>query len=434
MTLVGTSTNMVVNSFALDYGLSELTMFQFIYVGLPAAGASLLVLLFSSRNLPQDPFLSDNAKDHYFLAASVQPLSPLIGNSIEVNGMRHLDGLYLLEIERQGRLISPVAPDEIIQAGDLLLFTGEVDKVQSIQRFDGLQLSGENAKELLASNLVEVVISHASELPNKTLQDVDFRTMFNAGVVGIRRGNKRLKGQLGRIPLKAGDSLLLAVGQDFAQHKNLDRNFHILSESLQQPKLSSRQSLFAFSGFLLALTAAASGITSLFNALVLLLAVFMLSRLLTTAEIRRRMPFDVFIIIGSALVIAKGMQQSGAASMIADAILFIFNGYGVYAAFVGIYLLTLLLTETVTNNAAAALAFPIALSTAHAFGADPMPFVMAVAYGASACFLNPFGYQTHTMVFSPGRYTIGDFVRTGLPVTLTYSSVILLLTPYIFPF
>lgn len=433
-TLVGTSTNLVVNSFTVEYGLPELTLFQFAYVGLPTALVCLIVTLISSRYLPIKHTPVDEGKDHYFLAAEISHTSELTGKSIEQNGMRHLDGLYLLEIERQGHLISPVSPNEVLQAKDILLFTGEVDKVQIIQRFHGLELSGESAKEVLNSNLVEVVISHASELANKTLQDVDFRTMFNAGVVGIRRGEKRLKGQLGRIPLKAGDSLLLAVGQDFAQHKNLDRNFHILSDSLQQPILTPLQSLFAFGGFISALIAAGMGAISLFNAMALLLTLFIITGLLSGAEIRRRMPLDVFIIIGSALVIAKGMTQSGAAQLIADSVLFLFAGFGVYAAFVGVYLLTLLLTETVTNNAAAALAFPIALSTAHAFNADPTPFIMAVAYGASACFINPFGYQTHTMVFSPGRYTFTDFAKTGLPVTLAYSTVVLLLTPLVFAF
>ena len=103
-------------------------------------------------------------------------------------------------------------------------------------------------------------------------------------------------------------------------------------------------------------------------------------------------------------------------------------------ALIGIYLLTLILAELVTNNAAAALAFPVALSTAHAFGVDPMPFIMTVAYGASACFLMPFAYHTHLMVYSPGRYRIGDFVRAGLPVSIAYALGVLILVPLFFPF
>jgi di/tricarboxylate transporter len=286
----------------------------------------------------------------------------------------------------------------------------------------------------LTSNLVEVVISHESILANRTLQEVDFRTLFNAGVVGIRRGERRLEGQLGRIPLKVGDSLLLAVGSDFSQHRNLDRNFHLLSGTLQRPRLSMRQSLTALGGFAVAIVCASLGVLSLFEALLCLLAIFLAGGLLSINEMRRRFPFELFLVIGSALTLAKGMEASGAAALVAEGMQYLFNGYGVYAAFVGIFLLTLVLTETVTNNAAAALAFPIALSTAQAFNADPMPFIMAVAYGASACFLIPFGYQTHLMVYSPGRYRLQDYLKTGLPVSLMYTAAVLFFTPLIFPF
>lgn len=433
-TLVGTSTNLVVSSFATNAGLGELSMFQFSLVGIPVALVCIFTLLISSSWLPRHDTATEQKSLPYFLSAEVMPESTLIGKTIEANAMRQLDGLYLLEIERDGRLISPVTPDEIIHACDLLVFTGEVNKVQTLQRFSGLRLLGESADELLTSNLVEVVISHESILANRTLQEVDFRTLFNAGVVGIRRGERRLEGQLGRIPLKVGDSLLLAVGSDFSQHHNLDRNFHLLSGTLQRPRLSLHQSLAALGGFAVAIVCASLGILSLFESLLCLMALFLISGLLSINEMRRRFPFELFLVIGSALTLAKGMEASGAAALVADGMQYLFNGYGVYAAFVGVFLLTVLMTETVTNNAAAALAFPIALSTAQAFNADPMPFIMAVAYGASACFLIPFGYQTHLMVYSPGRYRLQDYLKTGLPVSVMYSLTVLLLTPIIFPF
>ena len=434
-TLVGTSTNLVVSSFAVNAGLPELSMFQFSLVGIPVALICMVVLLFSSSLLPRHNSEAAEARlSSYFLSAEVAADSPLVGKTIEANKLRHLDGLFLLEFERDGRLQTPVSPDDVVKAGDLLVFTGEVDKVQTLKRFAGLRLMGENADDLLSSNLVEAIIANGSGLAGKTLQEMDFRTMFNAGVVGIRRGEKRLEGQLGRIPLKVGDSLLLAVGGSFSQHRNLDRNFHLLSNSLQRPKLSLQQSMLTLGGFLVALGAATVGWLSLFEALLCLLGVFLVTGLLSAQDMRRRFPFQLLLIIGSALAIAQGMEASGAADLIAGAMQALFNDYGVYAAFVGVFLMTLVLTETVTNNAAAALAFPIGLSTAHAFNADPMPFIMAVAYGASACFLIPFGYQTHLMVYSPGRYRLVDYLKTGLPVSLAYSVAVLVITPLVFPF
>lgn len=433
-TLVGTSTNLVVNSFTLSRTGAELGMFQFSLVGVPVAVVTFLVLLWRANKLPDHQPEGTADRLAYFLAADVQAGSSLIGNSIEANGLRRLDGLYLLEIERSGRLISPVGPEELLKAGDTLVFTGEVSNVQALQRFPGLTLFGSHADALLATNLVEVVVSHESELAGQTLQDVDFRSMFNAGVVGIRRGNKRLEGQLGKIPLRTGDCLLLAAGSDFRQHRNLDRNFHLLSGSFTRPQLKKRESVLALVGFATVITLAASSVLPLFHGLLLLLGGLLFSRVLSLAELRRRFPFELWIIIGSALAMAQALENSGAAALLAQGIQTLFNGHGVYAAFIGCYVLTLVLTETVTNNAAAAIAFPVAWATAHAFGVDPLPFIMAVAYGASACFLMPYGYQTHLMVYSPGRYQIADFLKVGLPVSLTYSAGVLVLTPLIFPF
>jgi len=433
-TLIGTSTNLVVSSFMVNAGLPPLGMFDPIWVGVPVALVCLVVMSLGARLLPAHDANSREAQLAYFLEARVEPGSAMAGRSIEQNQLRSLDGLFLLEIVRDGRLISPVTPAEVLEVGDVLIFTGEIDKVQALQRFDGLQVFGVEADSLLRSNLVEVVVSSQSELANRTLRDVDFRTMFDAGVVGIRRGDKRLTGQLGRIPLRVGDSLLLAVGPDFSQHRNLDRNFHVLGGSLVRPRLTPLQNRLTLGGFAVVVALAAIGVLSLFSGLMLLMAALLLSRLLTLGEMRRRFPFDLVLVIGSALTIAQVLESSGAAALVAGAVRSVFDGHGAWGTLIGVYLLTVLLTELVTNNAAAALAFPIAISTARALDVDPMPFVMVVLYGASACFIVPFGYQTHLMVYSPGRYRMLDFVRAGLPVSIAYGCTVLLLVPVFFPF
>lgn len=438
-TLVGTSTNLVVNSLVVQSGLPALVMFQFTAVGVPVALLCLVVLVGSSRWLPRHGAQADAeaevAGQPYFLETQVSADSPLVGRSIEANGLRNLQGLFLVEILRDGRLLSPVGPDEVIEANDHLIFTGEVDKVQALQRFAGLQVFGaDHARDLLASNLMEVVLTQQSELVNKTLREVDFRNLFDAGVVGIRRGERRLTGQLGRIELKVGDSLLLAVGPDFRQRKNLDRNFHLISDEPLRPSLKPWENRVAVSGFAAVIATSALGWVPLLHGLLLLLGVLLATRLLSPGEFRRRFPFDLWLIIGSALTIAAGLEQTGASALIAAGIQQLFGGYGVWGAFVGIYLLTWVLTELVTNNAAAALAFPIALATARAFGVDPTPFVMVVAYAASACFLLPFGYQTHLMVYSAGRYRTLDYLKAGWPVSLTYAVAVLTLVPLVFPF
>ena len=432
-TLVGTSTNLVVNSFAVGNQLAPIGMFQLAWVGVPVALACIVVISISARWLPRHNADADESNQPYFLEARVSQASPLAGRSIEANGLRHLNGLFLLEIERAGRMIAPVGPEEVLEEDEVLLFTGEVTKFQALQHIRGMEVFGTRSDALLNANLVEAIVTSESELTNKTLRDVDFRTMFDAGVVGIRRGDKRLQGQLGRVQLKAGDCLLLAIGADFAQRRNIDRNFHVLGDSLVRPRLDGRQSALALGGFGLVIASSAMGLMGLLPGLMILMGVFLATKLLTLAELRRRFPFELLMVIGSALALAKGLENSGGAQLVANAMRDAFEGYGVYGALVGVYLLTLVLTELVTNNAAAALAFPIALATARAFGVDPTAFVMVVAYGASACFLLPFGYQTHLMVMAPGRYRTTDFLKTGLPVSVTYSVVVLALTPWFFP-
>jgi di/tricarboxylate transporter len=224
------------------------------------------------------------------------------------------------------------------------------------------------------------------------------------------------------------------VGNDFRQHRNIERNFHLLSGSFKRPPLNTANSLLTLGGFAAVIVLAATNLLPLFHGLLLMLGGLLLAKILTPADLRRRFPFDLWLIIGSALAIAQGLQSSGAANLIADGMRYLTVGNGVYAAFVACYLLTLLLTETVTNNAAAALAFPVAYTTAQALGADPMPFIMAVAYGASACFLIPYGYQTHLMVYSSGRYQVRDFLKAGWPVSLVYSLAVLVITPLVFGF
>ena len=430
-TLIGTSTNLVVNSFVESAGLPPLRMFQFSAVGIPVALACLAVLYWRMHALPTNRNSSQDLKNTYFITAAVLPEADIAGKSIAESGLKRLDGLYLVEIRRDNYLISPVAPQERIRPGDQLVFSGAIDHIGGLQAIRGLNILGEQASDLLASNLIEAVIAHESDLVYRTLQEIDFRGRFNAGVVGIRRGNKRLTGNLANTILHVGDSLILAVGENF---RAAPGQFHILSESHTPPRLNSRQGNRAIAGFLLAILLETLNLLPLLHGLLILLGACLLAGYTSLRELKQRIPFELITIIGSAIAIAKAMDNSGAAQLIGACVQHLFHDSGTWAAFAGIYLMTLVTTEIITNNAAAALAIPVALSTAQAMHASPTPFVMAVAYGASACFILPFGYQTHLMVYSPGCYTMRDYLRTGIPVSLTYSALVLLLTPLVFPF
>jgi di/tricarboxylate transporter len=433
ITLIGTSTNLIVNSFVLDAGLESLKMFDFFAVGaMIALAVTLVVTLIAPKVLP-DVATDENTSTEYFLEAKISDDSSLCAKSVAENGLRNLEHLFLAEIIRGERLISPVTPDTILEAKDVLVFTGDILHVETLRRFSGLELYKDKTS-LSKSNLVETVVSHDSTLVDKTIKEVDFRAKFDAAVVALRRGDEKLSGKMAQQVLYAGDRLVLAVGNDFHRRTNLRKNFYIISDIEAKNHLSEKEGWMALGAFALVIGLSAAGIFSLLKGLLLLLGFYLLKGLIGLNEMKRLFPFDLIIIIGSALGIASTLQNSGVASDLAHILNILFFQYGAYGAFVGIFLLTVIMTEFMTNNAAAALVFPIAFATAESFGVSQWPFIMAVAYGASASFLSPFGYQTNLMVYSVGGYSLKDFFKIGLPVSMTYITVAILMIPLIFPF
>jgi di/tricarboxylate transporter len=432
LTLVGTSTNLIVNSLLIKQGHNGFGFFDFILVGLSGFIICLLVILLRSKNLPA---LVDNdlTSNNYLLEAEVATSSTLIGKTIEENGLRNLDSLFLVEIVRFGKLISPVTPDQTLQANDKLIFSGDISKVLTLQQFDGLNLFAEQ-DDLLRDNLTEVLVKADSAIAGKTLKKAGFRARFDAAVVAIRREGCALSGKLGDIELQSGDFLVLAVGPDFSTRPNLSKNFYILSGHQADNMLSGWRDHSTVWGFV------ASILTSVFTPLPLLtclfvyLALLIFSGSLTVNEIKRRFPLEIWMIVLGALTMATALENTGVAAMISQDIESLLHGQSVYLAFIVIFILTLVMTELITNSAAAALAFPVAYNIALGLGVDPTPFIMAVAFAASGSFISPYGYQTNVMVYNAGNYQLTDFIRFGLPISIIYSVTMILIIPMVFPF
>jgi di/tricarboxylate transporter len=432
LTLVGTSTNLIVNSLLIEQGATGLGFFDFTLIGFSAFTLCLLVILSTQHLLPQLD-LEDFSADEYLLEAEVAKSSKLVGVTIEDNGLRNLDALFLVEIVRCGRLISPVAPDEIIQASDKLIFTGDISKVLTLQQFDGLSLFAEK-DGLLRDNLTEVLIKPDSAVIGKNLKKAGFRARFDAAVVAIRREGTQLSGKLGDIEIQSGDFLVLAVGNDFSARTNLSKNFFILSGHKPDNMLSGWRDTVTVFGFLAAIACSVLTEIALLKCLMFYIAVLILSGCLTVNEIKRRFPLEIWMVVLGGLTLAKAFENSGLAELLAQQIELLLHGQSAYLTLIVIFIITLLMTEMITNSAAAALVFPIAYSTALGLGVSPLPFVMAVAFGASGSFITPYGYQTNMMVFNAGNYRLMDFVKFGLPVSIAYSIIVLLMIPVVFPF
>lgn len=373
ITLIDTSTNLIVNSFVIQNGLESLKMFDFLPVGLTLSVGMLICLMAFSYLLPQYQEKPKDLKEH-IIALKVLDSSTLIGKSVQENGLRNLEFLFLVEILRNGVNIAPVSHNEIIQKGDELIFSGDIAHIKILQKFNGLEI--DTGYTIDKSAFIDTIISR----------------------------------------------------------ENLSKNFHILSNIKPNNKLSLLQSLFVISAFVTVIVISALEVVSFTKALLVLLFCLLFFRILSFGEIKRRFNFDIFFIVGSSLAITKVLVASGLAQDLAGFVIGVFGIYGVYGSFVGVYLITLLLTEFITNNAAAALAFPIGFATATSLGVSPLPFIFAVAYGASAGFMIPHGYQTHLMVSSLCEYKIMDFIKIGAIVSVVYSAIVLICVPLFFTF
>ncbi|EWS98375.1 potassium transporter TrkA [Pseudoalteromonas sp. SCSIO_11900] len=432
ITLIGTSTNLIVNGFAVDAGMAPLGFFDFTLVGLGALSVGLITILVMLKCLP------DNGKNSqevvpFYLEGKVQTGSKLINRTVEENGLRDLKDLFLAEIIRDGNRICAVTPQHIIQQDDVLLFVGDIKSVPLLTRFDGLKVVHDKHEKDI-EHLVEVVVSQSSKLIGKTVKEARFREQFHAAVIAIRRGHDRLRGGLGQVRLQAGDSLILAPGKSFYSLTNLKREFVYISGLDLQNHLDAKQSNIVLLSFAGVLGLSILGAVPLVKGLLVLLIGLMLCGTIKLSEIKRRFPIELLAVVGSAIGLAKLMIGTGLAGQISDAMFVVLGDFGPYGAFIAIFLMTVLFTELITNNAAAALSFPVAYSLAIGFNVEPLPFIMAVAFGASASFISPFGYQTNLMVYSAGNYRLKDYVMMGLPLSIIYSITVLTLIPLVFPF
>jgi di/tricarboxylate transporter len=432
LTLIGTSTNLIINSFVEDAGLPSLEFFTPSAIGLAVLVGGVLILIPLSYLLPN---YDDQGQEElpYFLESRVEPGSPLVGRTIAHNNLRALRKLFLAEVIRDGVSVPSVGPDFVLQAKDRLLFCGDVESVATLQEIPGLTLFGQ--QHLNGQNFIEVVVSSSATFCHQTLKESRFRDRFDAVVVAIRRGHERLEGGLGNIALAPGDTLVLVPGKRFETERRLHRKEFVLINDLDSSaRLDAHKSSLVLLGFAAVIGLALLGWVPIIKGLAVYLFALLAGGIVQLGELRRRFPVDIVVIVGSALSIAQLMISSGLSQQMGQMFIEAFNGWGVFGALVATYIMTLVLTELVTNNAAAALSFPIGYSMAVAYGVDPMPFIMAVLFGASASFISPYGYQTNLLVYSVGNYTLRDYVRIGVPISIVYSLLVLTLIPIFFPF
>jgi di/tricarboxylate transporter len=442
VTLIGTSTNLIVNGLVIDQDITtevtRLGLFHFSYVGIPMFILGFLYMVFiGSRLLPSKPDIVEayakNAME-YIIEAEIRRNSKLIGKTIEEAKLRNLQGLFLVEIVRNQYTITAVSPDTIIYEGDRLMFAGETKSITNLIETDtGLTLPQVGMlKKKKEAGIVEIVISHNSTLIAKTVKNANFRGSYDSAVVAIHRNGERIHGKIGDVRLKAGDALLLMAGDDIKDRSLNSHDFYFISKVKAIRRGEMWKSIVLLSGTATAIMVSALGFISLFLSLLIFITILFGLKITNPKDIPKRLDFNLGVIIAMALALGTAMMKTGTADLLANSIINLFQPFGVIGLLFGIYIITALLASYITYSAAIAIVFPISLTMAVNQGLDPMPFILIVAHAAAANFMTPIGYQTNLMVYGPGRYSFKDFFKVGFPLTVLYMVVTVFILYYVF--
>jgi di/tricarboxylate transporter len=432
-TLIGTSTNLIVNGLVVDQeiipGLASLDIFDFVWVGVPMIVFGFFYLVyFANRLLPDKPDLLQEFTGQnrtFYIEAEVRKKSHLIGTTIEESGLRNLRGLYLVEILRNERRVFVVSNNMVIEEGDMLIFAGDREPVAELMKnSSGLTLPSVGMlSRKKHTEIVEIVISHNSNLIGKNLKNVNFRAMYDAAVIGVHRNEETISGKLKDVVLKAGDVLLLSGGGDFLRRSVDTQDFYFISRVQEFKKMENYKVIVLVAGLLAAIILSALNVISLFLGLLVLIILSLIMGMTNPKDLPRGIDYSLALIIVMSLALGTAMIKSGAAQLIAAGLIQVFMPLGNVGILFGIYFITALLAAYITNKAAVAIIFPISLTISVNLGLDPFPFILVVGYAAAANFITPHGYQTNLMIYGPGGYTYKDFFRVGTPLTLIYMIV-----------
>jgi di/tricarboxylate transporter len=440
-TLIGTSTNLVVNGLLVaEAGLPSLGMFDITWVGLPAAAIGMAYLVFLGRWLLPDrkPVMSDlDDPREYTVEMLVEPGSPLAGKTIEEAGLRHLPGMYLVEVERDAEVLPAIAPHQRLRENDRLVFAGVVDSILDLQRFRGLVPASEQVFKLGVPRpercLTEAVVSDSCPVVGKSVREGRFRNVYNAAIIAVARNGERVRKKIGDIVLRPGDTLLLEADPGFADRQRNSRDFFLVSRLPNSRPLREDRALVAMAILAGMVVLVTFEWLSMLKAAMLAAGLMLVTRCISGGAARAAVDWEVLITIAASFGLGYSLEKTGAARVIAENLIQLAQG-DPWVTLAVVYLVTMLFTELITNNAAAVLVFPIALSTSAALGVSFLPFAIAIMMAASASFSTPIGYQTNLMVYGPGGYRFTDYFKVGIPLNLLMAAVTIAVVPLVWEF
>ena len=443
-TYIGTSTNIVVGSILEQRGYPPFQMFEFTRLGSILLLLGIVYLLFLGRRLLPSRRTQENLTENYHLQEYltelvIQPSSRLIGKTLKESNLSLADDIEVLEIRRDKKRISSVLPEIVLAENDLLIVKGNMKRIIRAREAEGVEIHRrvefrdqdlESAEVMLA----ECVISSGSRLIGRTLKEIDFRRRFQATALAIRRHGGEIREQLGRVRLRVGDTLLIQGRRDSLQGLRDSQEFMLILEELSTPPYRKHKMAVSVAIFVAVVVLATLQVMPIMVAALLGALAMVLTRCLTVQESYEAIDLRIIMLIAGTLPLGLALHKSGGAELIANQVVDLAGPYGPHVVLAVLYLVTMAMTEMMSNNAAAALLTPIAIEIANGMGVDVRPFALCIAFGASASFLSPIGYQTNALVYGPGGYLFTDYFRVGFPISLSVWVLSTILIPVFWPF
>ncbi len=443
-TLIGTSTNIVVSDLSTTFGIEPLTMFELSIIGVPIAIIGLFYLLvISPKLLPGriGPVCElDEGKEKRYIAELIVPEnSPYIGSTSIIENIETDLGLNVIEIFRKGSIFDPERSTIKIKEEDILLVKGSADELVSGLKSQKLELAhgeegisfGSGLKDDL---IIELIVPPLSTLLREPLLSTELKNDSDIRIIAIRsRRNHYSYRKIQKVKLKIGDTILVRCPRNKLDRIRKSTDF-IIIEDIHHAIIDKEKASIATSIFAGVVLAATLGLADIMVCALTGVFLMTLTHCLSLKDAYRSLESEVLLLIIGTIALGLAMQKTGATQLYADYFLSFFHGRSPHAVLTGIIILSSICTHLLSNNATAVLLLPIAVSTAMSMGVDPKPFIIAICFGASACYATPIGYQTNLLIYGPGGYRFSDFLKLGLPLNIIVITLASILIPLVWSF